>query len=124
MHVASPLIIERFKQHRDFCLSRKYFDENFQAILAFDIETRRIFFNMKTFFTEDAYKRRWEEIPLKVARQKSDEASAKPNREAARIAVLISRLEGSNSNVTTRTANYRFAVFLAELTLKYFCPRH
>jgi len=97
-HVASPLIIERFKQHHDFCLSRKRFDENFQAILAFDIETRRIFFNTKTFFTEDAYKHRWEEIQLKVAQQKSDEASANANREAARIATLISRLEGSSSN--------------------------
>jgi hypothetical protein len=98
VHVASPLIIERFKQHRDFCLSRKRFDENFQAILAFDIEMCRIFFNTKTFFTEDAYKRRWEEIQLKVAQQKSDEASANANREAACIAALISRLEGSSSN--------------------------
>jgi hypothetical protein len=97
-HVASPLIIERFKQHRDFCLSRKRFDENFQAILTFDIETRRIFFNTKTFFTEDAYKRRWEEIQMKVSQQKSDEAAANANREAARISALVSRLEGSGSS--------------------------
>jgi hypothetical protein len=55
-YVASPLIIEHFKQYCDFCLSCKCFNENFQAILVFNIKTHRIFFNTKTVFTEDAYK--------------------------------------------------------------------
>lgn len=97
-HVASPLIIEHFKQHHDFCLSCKHFDENFQAILAFDIKTRRIFFNTETFFTEDAYKNQWNKIQMKVAQQKSDEAVANANQEVAHILALVSCLESSNGS--------------------------
>jgi len=47
--VADDATVQRFTDHRDFCLSRDKFGDNFDSILAFDIEIRRRFFNTHTF---------------------------------------------------------------------------
>ncbi|KAG0700025.1 hypothetical protein DFH29DRAFT_1001492 [Suillus ampliporus] len=64
--VAGPAIVERFKQHRSFCLP--HIGERFRAILAFDIETRRMFFNTQSFLAEAAYERRWRAVELDILR--------------------------------------------------------
>lgn len=97
-HIAGPAIIERFKRHRKFCLSRKPFVDNYEAILAFDIETRRMFFNTKGFLTEAAYERRWNDTITRISQKKADEASAAAIREANKVAALAARLDGSSSN--------------------------
>jgi hypothetical protein len=94
-YIAGLTIIQRFKRHRKFCLSRKPFADNYDAILAFDIETRRLFFNTKGFLSEEAYERRWNDTIAKISQKKADDASAAATREANRVAALASRLENS-----------------------------
>ncbi|KAG2129143.1 hypothetical protein DEU56DRAFT_818012 [Suillus clintonianus] len=60
--VAEPAIVERFKQHRSFCLSHMM--ERYRTVLAFDMETRRIFFNTESFLAQDAYLRRWHAMDM------------------------------------------------------------
>lgn len=69
-HIASPAIIEHFKQYRRFCRSRKPFVDNYEAILAFDIKTRYMFFNMKGFLTEAVYDWRWNDTIAKISKKK------------------------------------------------------
>ncbi|KIK37287.1 hypothetical protein CY34DRAFT_43692, partial [Suillus luteus UH-Slu-Lm8-n1] len=97
-HVAGPAIIERFKRHRRFCLSRKPFVDNYEAILAFDIETRRMFFNTKGFLTEAAYERRWNDTISKISQKKADEASANAIKETNKVTALVAKLEGSSNS--------------------------
>jgi hypothetical protein len=87
--IAGPAVVERFKQHRSFCLSRKQFKDSFPAILAFDIETRRIFFNTQTFLADEAYTRRWNEIQIQVSQKKADDAAELAIRESARFSALL-----------------------------------
>ncbi|KAG1717926.1 uncharacterized protein EDB91DRAFT_1090456 [Suillus paluster] len=96
--IAGGAIQEKFRKHRLFCLSRKHFEENFSAVLAFNIETRRIFFNTKSLLTDAAYECCWNETLTKISRDKSDEAAANANRELQRLMALMSHFEGSNSN--------------------------
>jgi len=93
--IAGPAVVQRFKQHRSFCLSRKQFKDSFPAILAFDIETRRMFFNTQTFLTDDAYERRWNETQLKLSQKKADDAAELAIRESARLTTLLQ--QGSSS---------------------------
>ncbi|KAG1772420.1 hypothetical protein EDD22DRAFT_433705 [Suillus occidentalis] len=54
--LASPSIVEWFKTHQSFCLSHM---RKFRVVVAFDIETRRRFFNTERVLSEDAYLSRW-----------------------------------------------------------------
>ncbi|KAG1751189.1 hypothetical protein EDB19DRAFT_1279399 [Suillus lakei] len=63
--VAEPAIVERFKEHRTFCLS--HLSERRRSVVAFDIETRRIFFNTESFLAQDAYLRRWRELDMDIS---------------------------------------------------------
>lgn len=97
-HVAGPTIIEQFKRHRRFCLSRKPFVDNYKAILAFNIEMRRLFFNTKGFLTEAAYECRWNDTISKIAQKKADDASANAIKETSKVTALVAKLEGSSNN--------------------------
>ncbi|OAX30742.1 hypothetical protein K503DRAFT_806797 [Rhizopogon vinicolor AM-OR11-026] len=72
--------------------------ENFNAVLAFDIKTRCIFFNTKTFLSDDAYAHHWNEIQSKITKKQAQDASESAFREVARLSALATRLEGGPSN--------------------------
>lgn len=54
--IACPSIVEWFKTHHEFCQSHM---GRFRVVVAFDIETRRRFFNSQTLLSEEAYQKRW-----------------------------------------------------------------
>ncbi|KAG1770863.1 hypothetical protein EV702DRAFT_1202191 [Suillus placidus] len=68
--VASPAIVERFKAHRSFCLSHML---RFRTVVAFDIETRRVFFNTESFLEEDAYISRWKALDMDIVHKELSE---------------------------------------------------
>jgi hypothetical protein len=65
--VADDATVQRFTDHRDFCLSRDEFGENFELVLTFDIEIRRRFFNTHTFPSRAAYLDRWKNVMIKTS---------------------------------------------------------
>ncbi|KAG1829552.1 hypothetical protein F4604DRAFT_2029613 [Suillus subluteus] len=65
-HIAGPAIIERFKRHRKFCLSRKPFVDNYEAILAFDIETQRMFLSPFSEFTRIRRTAKGDNVPIEA----------------------------------------------------------
>ncbi|KAG1888467.1 uncharacterized protein F5891DRAFT_182174 [Suillus fuscotomentosus] len=65
--VADDATVKRFTDHRDFCLSRDEFGDNFDSILAFDVEIRRRFFNTHTFPSRAAYLDRWKNVLIKTS---------------------------------------------------------
>ncbi|KIK48497.1 hypothetical protein CY34DRAFT_29053, partial [Suillus luteus UH-Slu-Lm8-n1] len=69
--VADKSIVQEFKDHRDFLTDRDDFNDQFDTILAFDIEVRRKYFNNLTLLDEGAYMQRWNEVKIdtKLARQ-------------------------------------------------------
>lgn len=73
--IASPSIVEWFKTHKSFCLSHM---ERYRAVVAFDIETRRRFFNTERVLGEEAYLTRWNALDAdmfhKELREQMDEA--------------------------------------------------
>ncbi|KAG1751190.1 hypothetical protein EDB19DRAFT_2004745 [Suillus lakei] len=88
-HVSSriPCYLERFKKHQSFCLSNM---GRFQVVLAFDIETRRMFFGTESFLAEDAYVRRWHQMDMDISHKEIREAvkegaAAAAVREAAKL---------------------------------------
>jgi len=95
--IAGPAVVgpQHFKQHGSFCLSHKQFKDSFPAILAFDIETRCMFFNTQTFLTDDAYKCHWNETQLKFSQKKADDAAELAIRESAGLTTLLQK--GSSS---------------------------
>ncbi|KAG2128962.1 uncharacterized protein EDB93DRAFT_1256467 [Suillus bovinus] len=57
-------LVQQFIDHCAFCTERDNFSENYCAILAFDIETQRKFFNTLTFLDKPAYLDHWKEIKI------------------------------------------------------------
>lgn len=75
--VADKDIVQEFRTHRDFLTERDDFNDQFDIILAFDIEIRRKYFNTHTLLDESAYTQRWNEVKIdtKLARQEQAAAS-------------------------------------------------
>ncbi|KAG2351397.1 hypothetical protein BDR07DRAFT_1386030 [Suillus spraguei] len=62
--VADEDTVVHFSEHHMFCMSWDEFTSNFPAILRFDIETRRRFFNSSVFLDKGAYKEHWSEVKI------------------------------------------------------------
>lgn len=62
--IADPTVVQHFVDHRAFCTDRDDFSENYRAILAFDIEIHRKFFNTSTFLDKPTYLERWKEVKI------------------------------------------------------------
>lgn len=62
--IADDVVVARFKGHRKFCMSRDEYTSNFPAVLRFDTETRRRFFNTSIFLDPDTYRERWSEVKI------------------------------------------------------------
>lgn len=62
--IADDIVVNRFIGHRTFCMSRDEYTSNFPAVLRFDIETRRRFFNTGIFLDPDTYRGRWSEVKI------------------------------------------------------------
>lgn len=80
MHqIADPTVVQRFVDHCAFCTERDDFSENYRAILTFDIEIRRKFFNTLTFLDKPTYVERWKEvkIDMKLNNQPSSSGSSR-----------------------------------------------
>ncbi|KAG1876017.1 hypothetical protein C8R48DRAFT_768863 [Suillus tomentosus] len=65
--VADKATIKRFIKHRDFCLSRDEFSDDWNAVLNFNIEIRRKFFNAQSFHDPSTYMQRWNEIKINTS---------------------------------------------------------
>lgn len=96
--IGGPSVIEKFTAHRQFCLARRRFSNHFDAVVAFDIETRRLFFTTKTFLLEAAYEWRWNDTLMMVSHVKSEESSANTNKEVARLSALAARIESGGGS--------------------------
>jgi hypothetical protein len=104
--IAGPTVIEKFIAHRRFCLARRRFTNHYDAVLAFDIETRRLFFNTKTFLSDAAYERRWNDTLTMVSHVKNEESAANANKEVARLSALAARIEANGSSSSSRYTPY------------------
>ncbi|KAG1849350.1 hypothetical protein C8R48DRAFT_778593 [Suillus tomentosus] len=62
--VADDDMVLCFTNHRTFWMSRDEFTSNFSAVLRFDIETCRRFFNTSVFLDTNAYKEHWSEVKI------------------------------------------------------------
>ncbi|KAG2336519.1 hypothetical protein BDR05DRAFT_1005772, partial [Suillus weaverae] len=62
--IIDNITVQRFTEHRQFCMSRDAFTSNFQAILNFNIETHRRFFNTHIFLDHNTYKEHWTEVKV------------------------------------------------------------
>jgi hypothetical protein len=96
--IAGPAVIEKFKEHRRFCLARRRFTNHYDAVLAFDIETRRLFFNTKTFLSEAAYEHRWNDTLTMVSHAKAEESAANATKEVTRLTALAARFETNSGS--------------------------
>jgi hypothetical protein len=96
--IGGPTVIEKFTAHRQFCLARRRFTNHYDAVLAFDTEMRRLFFTTKTFLSEAAYERRWNDTLTMVSHTKSEESTANANKEVARLSALAARLESGGGS--------------------------
>lgn len=65
--IADAATVKRFVEHRDFCLSRDEFTSDWSAVLNFDIEIRRKFFNEQSFRDPISYTQRWNEIKINTS---------------------------------------------------------
>jgi hypothetical protein len=65
--IADEATIKRFVEHQDFCLSCDEFSDDWHAVLNFNIEIRRKFFNSQSFRDPDAYMQRWNEIKINTS---------------------------------------------------------
>ncbi|KAG1745962.1 uncharacterized protein EDB91DRAFT_134832 [Suillus paluster] len=129
--VANPAIVERFKQHRSFCLSRGM-RKDYRAILAFDIETRQIFFNTQSFLLDAAYERRWHEVELETLHLEVSEAADRVAREATKLSAHSHRFhpyhrdnKGSDELAGSSGGNFRKGkcVYESDVCLYFFCSR-
>lgn len=75
--VADDATVKRFTDHRNFCLSRDEFGDNFDSILAFDVEIRRRFFNTHTFPSRVAYLDRWKNVLIKTSLAQQGSSSSR-----------------------------------------------
>jgi hypothetical protein len=89
--VADDTTVQRFTDHRDFCLSRDEFGDNFESVLAFDVEIRRRFFNTHTFPSRVAYLDRWRNVLIKTTLSQQSSSSSRYQPYPAR------KPEGSSS---------------------------
>ncbi|KAG2159323.1 uncharacterized protein EDB93DRAFT_1099709 [Suillus bovinus] len=78
--ITDEAMIKHFVEHCDFCLSHNKFSEDWNAVLNFDIEIRRKFFNAQSFCDLDAYMQHWNEIKINTSLP-----AAPKDREVARI---------------------------------------
>lgn len=104
--IAGPAVIEKFTAHRRFCLARRRFTNHYDAVLLFDIDVRRLFFNTKTFLSDDAYGRRWNDTLTMVSHTKSEESAANANKEVARLSAIASRIEANGHGSSSRYNPY------------------
>ncbi|KAG1720470.1 hypothetical protein EDB19DRAFT_1964631 [Suillus lakei] len=65
--IADNFTVQWFKEHCNFCLSRDEIGDRFNAVLAFDIEVRRKFFNTHTFFSQSTYLDRWKDMKINTS---------------------------------------------------------
>jgi hypothetical protein len=76
--VTDKSIVQEFREHRDFLTEHDDFNDQFDMILAFDIEIRCKYFNNHTLLDEGAYKQCWNEVKIdtKLARQEQATANS------------------------------------------------
>jgi hypothetical protein len=74
--VADKDIVQEFRDHREFLTERDDFNDNFDMVLAFDIEIRRKYFNTHTLMDEAAYIQRWNEVRIDTKMARQDQANA------------------------------------------------
>ncbi|KAG1752277.1 hypothetical protein EDD22DRAFT_957640 [Suillus occidentalis] len=62
--VTDKSIVQEFREHRDFLMECNNFNDQFDTILAFDIEIRYKYFNNHTLLDEGTYKQHWNEVKI------------------------------------------------------------
>ncbi|KAG1722384.1 hypothetical protein EDB19DRAFT_1916691 [Suillus lakei] len=62
--IADDVTVQCFTEHHQFCMTCDTFTSNFQAVLNFDIKTRRRFFNNHVFLDHVTYKEHWTEVKI------------------------------------------------------------